>query len=194
MNEDEPGAGWVTWTGMAVVLIAAAVLSFSALRELAVAVRISPTLAWLLPIAVDAGAAVSCRTWLARRAPKDAERFAQRLTWGLLALTVLGNATSQGMTANGVTPPWWVAVVVGAVPPAVVGSVIHLAVLVGRHTPEPVDEADQEDEALEDPDPLLADLLDLMATSEKPVGRGTVMKELGVNEYRAKQLLKAVAS
>ncbi len=61
-----PGAGWVTWLGLAVVLTAAAVLSFAALRDLAVAVRIHRELAWLLPIAVDAGAAVSCAAWLSR--------------------------------------------------------------------------------------------------------------------------------
>jgi hypothetical protein len=36
------------------------------------------------------------------------------------------------MHANEIVPPWWVAVLVGAVPPAVVGGVVHLLVLVGR--------------------------------------------------------------
>ena len=78
------GAGLVTWAGLVVVLAAAAVLSFAALRELAVAVRIPELLAPLLPIAVDAGAAVSCATWLSRRVDRDTTRFACGMTWALL--------------------------------------------------------------------------------------------------------------
>lgn len=133
----------VVWAGLAVVLAAAAVLSFDALRGLGVAVRISDRLAWLLPVAVDAGAAVSCATWLGGRSSASAARFAGRMTWALLAVTVLGNAAALGMHAHDITPPWWVAVLVGSIPPAVVGSVVHLVVLLVRRT----DEADQADQA-----------------------------------------------
>ena len=40
-----------------VVAAAAAVLSFAALRDLALLCGFAPTLAWLLPVVVDAGAA-----------------------------------------------------------------------------------------------------------------------------------------
>lgn len=123
---------WVTRIGLVVVLTAAAVLSFAALRDLGIAVRIHRELAWLLPIAVDAGAAVSCGAWLSPRSPADAARFARALTWALLVLTVSANAAGLGMAAAGITPPWWAAVLVGAIPPAVVGGVVHLAVLLGR--------------------------------------------------------------
>ncbi|MGE3795959.1 MAG: DUF2637 domain-containing protein [Dehalococcoidia bacterium] len=128
-----PRPPWIVWLGLAVVLVAAAVLSFDALRALAVAVGISPALAWLLPIAVDAGAAVSCAVWLGRRATADAARFAGRMTWSLLAVTVLGNAIQLGIHADGASP-WRVAlaVAVGAIPPAVVGSTVHLVVLLVR--------------------------------------------------------------
>ena len=122
----------IVWCGLAVVLAAAAVLSFDALRGLALAVGISANLAWLLPVAVDAGAAVSCAVWLGRRATADASAFAGRMTWALLAVTVLGNAAQLGMHAHAVVPPWWVAVLVGAIPPAVVGSTVHLVVLLVR--------------------------------------------------------------
>lgn len=122
----------VTWAGLAVVLVAAAVLSFHALRDLAITVRIAESYAWLLPIAVDAGAAVSCACWLSRSVPEDASHFARSMTWALLAGTVIGNAAHLGMTAAGIVPPWWAAVLVGAIPPAVVGGTVHLAVLVGR--------------------------------------------------------------
>lgn len=122
----------IRWLGLVVVLAAAAVLSFHGLRDLALAVSIPVELAWLLPIAVDAGAAVSCACWLARELAEDAQRFARSMTWGLLGLTVVGNAAQLGMHAAALTPPWWVAVAVGAIPPAVVGGTVHLAVLVGR--------------------------------------------------------------
>lgn len=138
--------------GLVVVLAAAAVLSFAALRDLAIAVRVHEQLAFLLPIAVDAGAAVSCTVWLSPTVQADARRFACWLTWLLLGATVIGNAGQLGMHAHGITPPWWVAVLVGAVPPAIVGGVVHLLVLVNRATPapvlddEPVEELPQLDE------------------------------------------------
>ena len=126
--------GFITWTGLAIVFAAAAVLSFSALAELAAMVGMSRKLTWLFPVCTDAGVAVSTAVWLSRRHNPDAERFARRLTWALLALTVAGNATHQGLAAAGAVPPWWVAVLVGAIPPGVVGAVVHVAVLVGRGT------------------------------------------------------------
>ena len=50
---------FVTWLGLAVVLAAAAVLSFSALAELAAMVGMSRRLVWLFPVCTDAGVAVS---------------------------------------------------------------------------------------------------------------------------------------
>lgn len=123
---------FVIWIGLAAVIVATAVLSFHGLRDLALAVQIPSNLAWLLPVAVDAGAAVSCTAWLARDIPDDASRFARTMTWLLLAGTVVGNAAQLGMHAAGIVPPWWVAVAVGAIPPAVLGGTWHLAVLVGR--------------------------------------------------------------
>lgn len=125
----------IVWAGLAVVLVAAAVLSFDALRSLALAVAIPPALAWLLPLAVDAGAAVSCATWLGGRTDRHTARIAGGMTWALLAVTVAGNAGQLGMHAHGVVPPWWVAVLVGAIPPAIVGAVVHLVVLLVRHQP-----------------------------------------------------------
>lgn len=132
MAEHEYRPGFVTWSGLFTVWLTAAVLSFASLRDLAASCRVSTELAPLLPVVIDVGAAVATRAWLSRRANPDAERFARWLTWTLLALTVALNAAHQGMVANGVTPPWQVAVVVGAIPPVVVGSTVHLAVLLGR--------------------------------------------------------------
>lgn len=144
-------APWIVWLGLAVVLAAAAVLSFDALRGLALAVSIPGHFAWLLPIAVDAGAAVSCSVWLAPSSPRDASRFAAKMTWSLLVATVAGNAGQLGMHAHGVTPPWPVAVAVGAIAPAVVGAVVHLVVLLvrdrDRRSDSPVSDQTVGDEA-----------------------------------------------
>jgi len=129
--------GFWTWTGIAVVGVASAVLSFASLRDLAISCRVSPTLAPLLPIVIDAGLALNTRAWLSRRSNSDAERYARRMTWALLGLTVAANAGHQGMVAHGVTPPWPVAVLVGAIAPTVLGAVVHLATLLGR-VQEPV--------------------------------------------------------
>lgn len=192
---------------MAVVLIAAAVLSFSALRDLAIQVRVPIELAWLMPICVDAGAAVATNVWLSRRNSDEAERFARRLTWALLTLTVAGNATHQGLTAAGIVPPWWVAVLVGAIPAGVVGSVVHLAVLVGRKaevlpvfapapelTPEPVwellageDTSEHQPDTSEHQDDLEERARAMAAAG---VGRPTLVKELGIKDHVAKRLVR----
>ncbi|MFC5996977.1 DUF2637 domain-containing protein [Pseudonocardia hispaniensis] len=206
----------VMWAGLAVVLAAAAVLSFDGLRSLALAVGIGPHLAWLLPVVVDAGAAVSCAVWLSRRVPEDAARWARTMTWSLLTLTVAGNAAQHGLHAAGAAPPWWAAVVVGAIAPAVVGAGWHLAVLVGRATltveDSPVDPVEADDADRE-----WAELLDGNGLSrfwetapptgdevgdpgDQPgdraarliaggAGRRRLARELGISEHEARQLL-----
>jgi hypothetical protein len=170
----------VVWFGLAVVLAAAAVLSFDALRSLGLAVGIPGHLAWLLPVAVDAGAAVSCATWLGRRATPDAARYAGRMTWSLLAVTVLGNAGQLGMHAHGITPPWWVAVLVGAIPPAVVGSTVHLVVLLVRASPHVATPG-----ATDVPDDVEPEVIQAIRNG---AGRRKLVA-LGLTDHRAKQLI-----
>lgn len=207
----------IVWAGLAVVLAAAAVLSFDALRALAVAVAIPGHLAWLMPVAVDAGAAVSCATWLGGRAYPRAARFAGRMTWALLAVTVAGNAAQLGMHANQVTPPWWVAVAVGSIPPAVVGATVHLIVLLLRQSagardiaPEPAPmlpigntesernpggiqplaagETPQVTERTDDQ--LVSAIADIADRDRKRPSRNTVVRELGIGATRATRLLE----
>ncbi|MBL8926340.1 MAG: DUF2637 domain-containing protein [Pseudonocardia sp.] len=197
-----PRPPWVVWLGLAVVLAAAAVLSFDALRALALAVSIPARFAWLLPVAVDAGAAVSCATWLGGRTTPDAARFAGRMTWALLAVTVVGNAGQLGMHAHEVTPPWWVAVAVGAIPPAVVGATVHLVVLLVRTSPHPATPAVEAVVEAATPaatplravatPPVDAEVGDVetraIAAIHEGAGRRSLVK-LGLTEHRAKQLI-----
>jgi hypothetical protein len=160
------------WCLLAVVAGAAAVLSFSALRDLALLCGFAPSLAWLLPIVVDAGAAAGCLIWLGPDVGGTCIRFARTLTWLLLASSVAGNAVVHGLTAYGLRPAWWLVVLVSAVAPAVLGAVVHLAVLVGR--PDRLSEPDSSDEG----DTLPAN-----------IGRRRLAAELGVSEYAARRIL-----
>lgn len=120
------------WTLLAVVAGAAAVLSFASLRDLAAVCGFAPSLAWLLPVVVDAGAAAGCTVWLGQHGPPTARRYSRALTLLLLAASVAGNAVVHGLAAYGARPHWALVVAVSAVAPAVLGAVVHLAVLVGR--------------------------------------------------------------
>lgn len=201
-----PALGWLTWAGMLAVLAAAAVLSFAALRDLAELCGVEPALAPLLPVAIDAGAAVSTRVWLSGRVVV-AERFARNMTWCLLATTVAGNALHSGLVAAQLRPAWWVAVAVGAVPPAVVGAVVHLAVLAGRKAVSERAESDEEPPAQDaegdwvgeaatpvDPMPAQAPAggndraAELIAAG---AGRRRLARELAIPEHQARALLDA---
>ncbi len=127
---------------LAVVAAAAAVLSFSALRDLALVCGFAAELAWLLPVVVDAGAAAGSLVWLGGTVTVAARRFARALALTLLALSVAANALGHGLEAFRLAPAWWVVVLVSAIAPAVLGAVVHLAVLVGRV------EADVDDEPI----------------------------------------------
>lgn len=122
------------WVLLAVVSAAAAVLSFASLRDLAGLCGFSSSLAWLLPVVVDAGAAAGATIWLSGHAPDSAQSYARTLTLTLLAASVLGNGVVHYLTAYGLRPAWWLVVAVSAVAPSVLGAVVHLSVLVGRPT------------------------------------------------------------
>ena len=51
------------------------------------------------------------------------------------ALSVAANALGHGLAAYVLLPPWWVVVILSGIAPAVLGAMVHLAVLVGHATP-----------------------------------------------------------
>ncbi len=184
---------------LAVVAAAAAVLSFSALRDLALLCGFAPELAWLLPVVVDAGAAAGSLVWLGGRTHELARRFARTLALTLLGLSVAANALAHGLDAYRLAPAWWVVVVVSAIAPAVLGAVVHLAVLVGRPMPavEPDDADTAELETLDEhglshlwetaPPAVEHDrAAELIAAG---VGRRRLSRELGISEYEARRLI-----
>ena len=200
---------------LGVVAGAAAVLSFSALRDLALVCGFAPQLAWLLPVVVDAGAAAGSLVWLGGAVGAAARTFARALALTLLALSVAANALGHGLAAFSLAPAWWVVVIVSAVAPAVLGAVVHLAVLVGRPDPAPPAETDSDVDGDGDTEPipyqLTAEayehgLLDEHGLSrhwdDAPpardrvseliaagVGRRRLSRELEITEYEARQLI-----
>lgn len=187
---------------LAVVAGAAAVLSFSALRDLALLCGFAPRLAWLLPVVVDAGAGAGSLVWLGGSVAAPARRFSRALALTLLGLSVAANALDHGLAAYALTPAWWVVVLVSAIAPAVLGAVVHLAVLVGRDDGPEVDDEpigyelthqalDPEtlDERRWDDAPPAGDGDRASALIAAGAGRRRISRELGVTEYEARRLL-----
>lgn len=184
---------------LGVVAISAAVLSFDALHGLAVLCGFTPRLAPLLPLTVDAGAAAGSLVWLGRDAG-PARAFGRRLALLLLGGSVAGNALGHGLAAYAAHPHWVVVVVVSAIPPAVLGAVVHLAVLAGRRAVEPIVLGDLEEiEPLDEPtsrdwwadappveEPAGDRAAELIASG---AGRRRLARELGVTEHEARALL-----
>jgi hypothetical protein len=186
----------VLFTLLAVVAAAAGLLSFSALRDLAVVCGFARHLAWLLPVVIDAGAAAGSLVWLGGADCRVARRFGRALAIGLLTLSVAANALGHVLEAFRVATPWWVVVVVSAVSPGVLGAVVHLAVLVGRLEPATAGEGDEllcEDRTVQsvglvpaaaEPDDRADQLI------AAGVGRRRLSRELGMSEHEARQLLR----
>jgi hypothetical protein len=200
-----------------VVAAAAAVLSFSALRDLALVCGFVPELAWLLPVIVDAGAAAGSLVWLGGTVVEAARRFARSLALCLLGLSVAANALGHGLEAFRLAPAWWVVVIVSAIAPAVLGAVVHLAVLVGRAAAVEVVEEPISDQAYDTgevderglsrvwddapfaPEPERTPLLSGHASTRghdratdliaAGVGRRRLARELGISEYEARRLI-----
>jgi Protein of unknown function (DUF2637). len=206
----------VLYALLGIVATAAAVLSFSALRDLALVCGFAPQLAWLLPVVVDAGAAAASLVWLGGWSGLAARVFARALALTLLALSVAANALGHGLAAFELAPAWWVVVIVSAVAPAVLGAVVHLAVLVGRPAAavDPVEDDEPVPYELT-ADAYDADLLDEHGLSRRwdtappsspspeeraaaliadGVGRRRLSRELDITEYEARRLLSRTRS
>jgi hypothetical protein len=181
--------GLLLWLLLTVVAGAAAVLSFSSLTELAALCGYTHALAPLFPITVDAGTAAGCLAWLST--PSDISgqlprRFARTLTLVLLTASVAGNALVHYLVATSEKPSWWLVVAVSAVAPAVLGTVVHLAVVssqarTGR--PEPLNEQPRYVETPES-DPVTQLI-------ESGAGRRRIALALGISEHQARLLLAA---
>ncbi|MDB5288748.1 MAG: hypothetical protein JWR05_3697 [Mucilaginibacter sp.] len=170
---------------LAVVAVAAAVLSFAALDELGRLCGFG-ALSVLLPLVLDAGAAAGTVAWLGSTGrPRS---FGRVLALVLLGGSVVGNATAHGLVAYGTAAPWWAVVAVSAVAPAVLGAVVHLATLTAQtrtERPEQAQETPAETPGDEETPDRAAELIAV------GVGRLRLARELGISEHQARELLAA---
>lgn len=182
------------WMLLTVVATAAAVLSFSALRDLALLCGFHEELAFLLPIVIDAGAGAGCLVWLGTNSVEQARVFARSLTWTLLASSVAGNAVVHGLSAYHLAAPWGLVVAVSAIAPGVLGAVVHLAVLVGRKGL--ASEAQNDISGADDGpvDELRIRAVEIIESRGGQVGRSTLARELDVSEWQARRLLEELGS
>ena len=177
------------FTLLAVVAMAAAVLSFSALRDLGLACGFDPRLAWLVPVVVDAGAAAGSVSWLSQPSPV-ARVFGRRLAVVLLAASVIGNGIAHLLEAYDLEAAWWLVVAVSALAPCVLGAVVHLVVLAVQDSterPEMDEDATRDEVGSAEVDDAPDRAAELLAEG---IGRRRLAKELGVSEYEARQLMQ----
>jgi hypothetical protein len=112
--------------GLYAVAACAVILSFSALYDLAMMCGFGPKMSALVPIMVDAGAAVASAVWLGTSTPKVARWYAGAMANVLLASTVLGNAVAHFLAAYHLRPNWMTIVTVGALAPATLAATLRL--------------------------------------------------------------------
>jgi len=133
MAEQTTGAirrDWWVALGLFVSALSAAVSSFAGLHALALSTGWHPWAAPLFPLTVDCYALTSVRVWLARSTRSTrARRFARANAVGAILLSVVGNAAWHLVAADLLRVSPVMVVLVGAVPPVVLGLVAHLAVL-----------------------------------------------------------------
>lgn len=181
----------IATTGRAVVLACAAIISFSALYDLAILCGFRPLIAILFPVMVDAGAAVALAGW--KTSP-----FARRVALALLFSTVAGNAVAHILVAYGWRPHWVVVVLVGGLAPAVLAATWQLTT---REQVENQEDATREQVEEETATPSVEMLevvpatvveTDLVERARKLVategaGRKRLMA-LGLSEHHARQI------
>jgi uncharacterized protein DUF2637 len=190
---------------MAVTALAAAISSFSGLRSLAAATGWPEALSPLLPFTVDAYAMTATRVWLsAATGSARARHFARWNAIGAISLSLLGNAAWHLVAAKVLTISWPIVVTVGAVPPAVLGLLSHLAVLRGQDGEDdpgqdgPERDNHQDDET-PDTDRQLLEAARTVAGAYraehgKGITRDELRKRLHVSTERASEILRLLRS
>lgn len=122
------GRDWLLAGGMLLVGLAAAASSFSGLFDLAFRTGWMQELCALLPLTVDAYAMTATRVWLAKSTRNPAaRRWAKFNAIGAIAVSVAGNAIDHAVSAHVIPLGWPLVVAVSAIPPVVLGLLVHMA-------------------------------------------------------------------
>ena len=142
VRSSNPVLAWATALGVVGLALGGFVLSFQALRDLAIRSGIDPGLAFIWPLIVDGFIVVATAAAFALK------RRGRRVTWYpwvalvlFSAISVAGNA-SHAMEATGVTVPLWVATAVSSVPAIALLIASHLLVVMIGGKPRPARKSD----------------------------------------------------
>lgn len=123
---------WLGSIGLALVVLAAVVASFSTLASLAAVAGWGESASWLLPVCLDALGMIACRVWLSKSAPESARSYAKWIALVTVGVSIVGNAAGHLAATGHLSQSIVLVVLVGAVPPAGLAAGIHLAVLRGK--------------------------------------------------------------
>lgn len=169
------------WPGMALaglLALFAFIISFDALRTLALACGIRTSLSWMFPLIIDGSVlAFTWATWAFRT-----RGLATWYPWLMLvafsAFSIAGNSLhAHAVPIEGMTLPGWAPGVVMSMPPIALLATTHMIVLAaGRtfdDTPEPAPpsfapepESEPEEEPEPEPEPAVMPTLEPMAMPE----------------------------
>ncbi|MFD8034679.1 DUF2637 domain-containing protein [Streptomyces sp. NPDC059717] len=123
-----PRRDWLLYAGMGAVGLAAAASSYAALQDLAVRTGWWPWLSWLLPLTTDAYAMTAVRVWLGHSTRnRRARAWAKANAIGAIVLSVAGNAVDHAIASHVIAVSWPLIVAVSAIPPVVLGLLVHMA-------------------------------------------------------------------
>ena len=123
--------------GIGIVILAAGILSFSALRRLGISAGWNPGLAALLPVSIDVYALISTVSWLVLAEGPDDRRRSGINASVAVSLSVVGNGIEHLNAFHVLTIGWPVVIAVSAIPPVVMALSVHLAVRFLAETAQP---------------------------------------------------------
>lgn len=127
---------WLTTAGLWVVGASTVIASFSALAGLAVAAGWDWRMSILLPATVDVYGVTSTRIWLSPASSSEVRSHARFHALAALVLSMGGNAVNHAIEAHALVLGrhlWLLVVAVSLVPPAALGSLMHLIAVRSRH-------------------------------------------------------------
>lgn len=203
---------WWVNMGMTVSAVSAGFSSFAGLKSLAEATGWA-AMAPLFALCLDAYALTAIRVWLASSTTSARARsFAKFNAIGAIVLSLAGNAVWHLIAANLLTVNWVIVLVVGGIPPVILGLVSHLAVLRSQvdaitttppQVPQPIEVAPEasaragvrtqystDDELYQAA--LAADTAWRAAHDGRPISRDELRKALSVSGTRASAVLRAI--
>ncbi|WP_084701759.1 DUF2637 domain-containing protein [Streptacidiphilus anmyonensis] len=136
------------WDRLAIVLLglAGCALSYDALRQMATAVHVRPTLTYLFPVVIDGFIAYGVRALLVlREAPLPARLYA----WGLFIAATAASIWANSVHALDLNRPGTVTLhlgdttvtVLSAIPPLALAGATHLHLLIKRYGGTPAETA-----------------------------------------------------